>query len=118
MPAQPLDGLDIGLSMKKIPKDFYDRMYKGNIYSTDKYVGNRLEWVNSLLNHLPGNSRILEIGCGRGHLQDLPGYFGLDISLEAAKFFQKPFICGSAEALPFPDGIFDAVMSFTVLEHL
>jgi SAM-dependent methyltransferase len=65
------------------------------------------------------DKKILDIGAGRGYLQDVVSdYTGLDISPTAKRFFRKPFVLGSATALPFPDNHFDAVWSIFVLEHI
>jgi SAM-dependent methyltransferase len=65
------------------------------------------------------NGKVLEIGAGQGALQDLvDDYTGLDISPTVQRFFHKPFILGSATALPFPDDRFDATWSIFVLEHI
>lgn len=105
----------------KIQKEFYDKQYCSEIYANGTYHGgDRVPWVQSLIRgRFPGEPLILEIGPGRGHLQRLgKGYVGCDISMEAGRYFQKPFVCGTAETLPFADRSFDVVMSFTVLEHL
>jgi len=102
-------------------RDFYDRQYLSEIYADGKYHGgDRVSWVQSLIKErFPAEPMILEIGPGRGHLQPLGnGYVGCDISIEAGRHFQKPFVCGTAEALPFDDQSFDLVISFTVLEHI
>ena len=65
------------------------------------------------------DKKVLDIGAGRGYLQDVVSdYTGLDISPTAKRFFRKPFVLGSATALPFPDNHFDAVWSIFVLEHI
>lgn len=62
---------------------------------------------------------MLEIGSGRGYLQDvLPDYTGLDISSNVARFYHKKFVLGSATALPFEDNTFDGGWSIWVFEHV
>lgn len=62
---------------------------------------------------------VLEIGSGRGYLQDIAeNYTGLDISPSVARFYHKKFVLGSATALPFPDNSFDGVWSIWVFEHV
>jgi SAM-dependent methyltransferase len=65
------------------------------------------------------DGKILEIGAGQGALQDLVDHYtGLDISPTVQRFFHKPFVLGSATALPFPNDQFDATWSIFVLEHI
>ncbi len=62
---------------------------------------------------------VLEIGSGRGYLQDVAqNYTGLDISPSVANFYHKKFVVGSATAMPFPDDSFDGVWSIWVFEHV
>ncbi len=62
---------------------------------------------------------VLEIGSGRGNLQDMAeNYTGLDISPSVARFYHKKFVIGSATAMPFPDDSFDGVWSIWVFEHV
>jgi SAM-dependent methyltransferase len=62
---------------------------------------------------------VLEIGSGRGYLQDLArDYTGLDISPTVARFYHKKFVLGSATAMPFPDNSFDGAWSIWVFEHV
>jgi len=63
--------------------------------------------------------RILEVGSGRGYLQDIvPDYTGLDISASVATRYHKPFVAASATAMPFADSSFDGIWTIWVLEHI
>ncbi|HEX4594964.1 MAG TPA: class I SAM-dependent methyltransferase [Bryobacteraceae bacterium] len=65
------------------------------------------------------NGRVLDIGSGRGYLQDVVvNYTGLDISSNVGRFYHKKFVLGSATAMPFPDSSFDGAWSIWVLEHI
>jgi SAM-dependent methyltransferase len=65
------------------------------------------------------DKRVLEVGAGRGYLQDVvANYVGLDISPTAQRYFHKPFVLASATAMPFRDNEFDAVWTIWVLEHV
>jgi SAM-dependent methyltransferase len=62
---------------------------------------------------------VLDIGSGRGHLQDIVNnYTGLDISASVGPFYHKKFVVGSATAMPFADNSFDAAWSIFVFEHI
>jgi SAM-dependent methyltransferase len=63
--------------------------------------------------------RVLDVGAGHGSLQDcVEDYTGLDISPSAQRYFHKRFVLGTATAMPFRDGEFDASWSIWVLEHV
>lgn len=63
--------------------------------------------------------QVLEIGSGRGYLQDVADdYTGLDISPTVGRFYHKKFVLGSATALPFADRSFDGAWSIWVFEHV
>lgn len=69
--------------------------------------------------HKLSDKAVLEIGSGRGNLQEIvDNYTGLDISPNVARFYKKIFVLGSATALPFQDNSFDALWSIFVLEHV
>ncbi|MEO6393399.1 MAG: class I SAM-dependent methyltransferase [Pyrinomonadaceae bacterium] len=70
--------------------------------------------------------QILDVGCGTGaNLEMLSQYgaaAGVDVSKEALEFCRARGLTavklGAAEALPYPDGSFDLVTGFDVVEHL
>ncbi|MDQ0287513.1 SAM-dependent methyltransferase [Desulfofundulus luciae] len=74
--------------------------------------------------HLPGGSRVLDVGCGDGWLAEaLPGYEWHGVEPDSVlreKALAKGIRAepGRAGELPFPDGHFDTVCLFDVLEHL
>lgn len=62
---------------------------------------------------------VLEIGSGRGYLQDaVQNYTGLDIPSSVCRFYHKKFVLGSATAMPFADDSFEGGWSIWVLEHV
>lgn len=94
----------------------------------DKYAG-RLT--------LPGDARVLEVGCGTGAMMrflarrdDFSGIaLGVDQSpvfIDAARRYAQEervgdrveFRVGDAHGLDFPDGTFDAVIAHTVISHV
>ena len=75
--------------------------------------------------HVPDGSILLDAGCGRGrtflYRRRLPAVrvVGLDMSPHARDNPNLDSqVRGNVEALPFPDGSFDAVLSTHVAEHL
>lgn len=80
-----------------------------------------------LLPDRPGN--VLEVGCGEGgqlrkvaQLQPGARLVGFDLPSDALSSrwegLDASMVCGTAEALPFPDSTFDLVLVLEVLEHV
>lgn len=127
---------DSGYSASEIAKtlDFYRKAYRAPAAQTDSpdddiYVKVASEaarklhiadWVTRFVGRYQLQSKkILEVGAGRGYLQDVVSdYTGQDIAPTAGRFFHKPFVLGSATAMPFKDNSFDAIWSIWVLEHV
>jgi len=75
------------------------------------------------------SGRVLDIGCGAGNMPKAIKHYrpdlevwGADLSRHAIRAaLQSPdgarFVAAGGEGLPFPDGFFDAVTMFDVLEH-
>ncbi len=101
---------------------FYDVQYAGSRYAAYAEPARHpfFAELNRLLDRHGGrNGKWLEVGCGRGLLQDVvDDYTGVDLSSTVETFLHKPFCCASAEALPFDNETFDGVWSYAVLEHV
>lgn len=72
---------------------------------------------------LTGRKKILDVGCGVGYLTHYLGATGIDNNVYAIKRAKKlypkvRFIKAGAESLPFPNGSFEAIVCYNVLEHL
>lgn len=100
-------------------------------YGGYRYDGRWVPVAHDVIAHFglrPG-MRILDVGCAKGYLvkdlcDALPGVeaFGLDISAYAVRTGHPDVAgrlhVGSADALPFPDGSFDAVISIDTIHNL
>jgi len=97
----------------------YDRKYQEVAEQAAKAV-KIVERVSEFVERFNlANKPVLEIGSGRGYLQDVAeNYVGLDISPSVARFYHKKFVVGTATALPFPDESFDGAWSIWVFEHV
>jgi SAM-dependent methyltransferase len=64
-------------------------------------------------------AKALDVGSGTGYLQDVvEDYTGFDISSSVRRYYHKPFVEGSATAMPFSDNTFGAIWTIWVLEHV
>ena len=67
-----------------------------------------------------GDKKILEIGSGNGKFQDfVKDYVGIDIAATLKSLYHKPFfIIEPYNQYPFENGVFDAIFTYTVFEHI
>lgn len=67
-----------------------------------------------------GCHTFLDVGCGNAKLRDLPGYVGLDFSLESIKRsgLKEAVFADITNHIPLPDKSFDAAFTRTVLLHI
>lgn len=79
-----------------------------------------LREVRILLEQVPTDGLVLEIGSGAGALDAVhPGYIACDFSLYALQRYSTGFrVQADARALPFGAGLLDAVITWATLEHV
>ncbi|HEY7063031.1 MAG TPA: class I SAM-dependent methyltransferase [Chloroflexota bacterium] len=110
-------------------EEYYAARYR--YHPTSMYWWSVRYYARLVARHLPEQPghrpRVLEIGCGVGHvlskLSARCDVAGLDLSPEALRQArtvvpQADLLRGSADHLPFRDASFDAVLARHVLEHL
>lgn len=101
---------------KTIIKDTQRARDARNARTTNNILGKIQEFVR--VHHLE-KARVLDVGSGSGYLQDaVEDYTGIDISRSAVRYYHKPFVPGTATAMPFKDHEFDAAWSIWVIEHI
>lgn len=80
--------------------------------------------LNLIVRYTQPGDRVLDVGCGMGDLLgavDRRFGYGIDLAgeyVEIARARGLNVIRGTAEALPFGDGWFDAVVATDLLEHV
>jgi SAM-dependent methyltransferase len=109
-------------TLSTVSKRFYDTEFAGVEYA--RQVGPEEHPFFPVLTRFIrqlglAGTRCLEIGCGRGCLQDVVAdYTGFDLSDSVRAYLHKPFVQGNADRLPFPDRSFDTIWSYAALEHI
>lgn len=103
------------------PKKYWDQRWKVKLdpVAPQIEVETSLRNINSIMTRYEC-SNILEIGCGRAEIRDLPGYLGLDFSPTVLKNNDLPHFLYAdiTKRIPLPDKTFDAVLSRYVLLHV
>lgn len=112
-----------------MPKDHMDELYNSPNFLVRFVHNQRLKKIVSLF-PICGNKKILDAGCGEGHLilklkenQPNARYFGSDITEVALKSARErctfaDFKNTDITQLDFPDEYFDVVVASEVIEHV
>src|SRR5262245_52319126 len=114
---------------KKIVADSYDQIAQRYLaWSALSPSPERMRYLARLLDLLPGDAEVLELGCGAGvpvtqALAERCRVTGVDISTEQIALAERlvpdaTFIQADMTALDFPAGSFDAVVGFYTLIHV
>lgn len=89
----------------------------------NRWDPSHLEKIDRLLD-LNEGERVLEVGCGQGHLTKRLAergidIVGIDVNPNAAEIAGTDrVICMSADSLQFPDDEFDTIVSVHAIEHI
>ena len=119
-------------SMSSNPKRIVQEGYDKIAASYSRLEGDnqwpRMRWLRKALTRLEPESSVLDLGCGSGDPADveiakLHQVTGVDISkaqiaLARQNVPEGKFINKDLGSVCFPEGSFDAVVSFYTLEHL
>ena len=109
-----------------------DEYFKGKVYQDyiqEEPVRAKLfrEKLDTILKYLPGRGRILDVGCAAGFflkIMEGEGYEtqGVEISKYASSYARNVLklniVEGGLLSARFPDGFFDVITMWDVLEHL
>lgn len=89
----------------------------------NRWDPSHLDKIDRLLDLQPGD-RVLEVGCGQGHLvkrlaERGVDIVGIDVNPKAAEIAGTDRVMEmAAESLDFPDDEFDAIVSVHAIEHI
>ena len=127
-------GLDLPLVIDGLPSDVVvQRGYDRVAQEYARLESTTAEWPRSqrlreLLDQLPENSKILDVGCGNGipamrliqkrHIGVGVDISGTQVSLARKNVPEATFIRGNIMQLQFPTSSFSAIVSFYAIDHL
>ncbi len=113
---------------KTIVEDGYDQVAEAYSRLEGDQQWPRMKWLQKVLDRLGPGNKVLDLGCGSGDPADIEiarqhDVTGVDISRAQVEMARQNvplgrFIHGDLATLEFPEGSFDAVVSFYTLEHL
>lgn len=109
--------------------EYYQKSYS-DIFDEEKYKSHReeifLNFLEKAVKH-SGGGKLLDVGCGYGIFLSLAknqGWevYGVELSKEACQFARSSLglnvFCGDLKEASFPEGHFDVVTLWNVLDHM
>jgi ubiquinone/menaquinone biosynthesis C-methylase UbiE len=124
---------DLAIERHNIDAEFFQNTYSDIITANKAYpfkYGRNLvlQDLEEILNSLPRNAKVLDIGSGTGHLTNWIAGKNLDvvgmepsvnmIGFARQNFPQIKFVEGISSALPFEESQFDLIIAFEVFRYL
>lgn len=113
---------------KRIIEQGYDRLgARYREWTTSHAPGDRAWFLDEVLQRLPADAEVLELGCGPGtvspRLADGRRYTGIDLSagqlaLARERLPGGTFIQGDFTTIELPPASYDAVVAFFVFNHV
>ena len=107
----------------KNPEAYWNNRWRLNLTTEAWTPQKTLNLYNLILEAMKNFNckNILEVGCGKAQLRQLPGYIGVDFAVKTLKPSRlNPFVfyADITKPLPFKTKVFDAALSVMVLLHV
>ena len=107
---------------KNLHKMFYNKIDRDRVYTCEANPI-RHPFYQLLVDFITKwnlkDKRCLEIGSSKGLFQDLVhDYIGVDVASQLSQYYHKKFFVASGAYLPFSDGSFEGIFTYTTHEHI
>jgi len=99
------------------PRQYYDTLWS----RTDVVEPSVWAMWGTISTYIAGKTHFLEVGAGNRPRIPIAGSYFVDLSAKAMQALRERdgrCAVGHAEALPFPDGQFDLICAFEIVEHV
>jgi SAM-dependent methyltransferase len=106
----------------KREQNYWDTRWKLGLSNDNWDERSRREMIALLADIMAKNGchSFLDVGCGKAVLREVPGYVGVDFSIESIKRsgLKEAIFADITNHIPLPNKSFDAAFSRTVLLHI